>query len=62
MALIDQKGRIFGKINIIDFAIFIFLIIIFIVSVKFIKGGEETWIPFQIELKNSQRILPKILL
>jgi hypothetical protein len=47
MKILDERGRLFGKINIVDFLIVVFLVIIIPVffHVYKILGKRPTWVP-----------------
>lgn len=59
MRIIDSKGRLFGKINIIDFFLLVFVLLIIILGMKFLKPKEKVEISLQMELSNQSAYIAK---
>lgn len=55
MAIIDGKGRVFGKINVIDIMVILFIILVIAVGAKFVlvKPDHPAWITVEVMAKNQ---------
>jgi len=64
MAIIDGKGRVFGKINIIDLMVILFIILVIAVGAKFAlfkPAPEETKVTVEVLFKDTKPWVAKVI-
>ncbi len=55
MPIVDEKGRLFGKINIIDLIVILFIVLVIIVGFKYLlSGSEQEYVPVYFKVDNVE--------
>ncbi|MBI4232476.1 DUF4330 domain-containing protein, partial [Candidatus Peregrinibacteria bacterium] len=53
MQMVDQKGRLFGKINIIDLTALLFVLLILFAGLRFVLKEKDLWVWVFVEFQAS---------